>query len=110
MLAGGGGLILRSHEGERLLAPPLPPWERVLGGEGLPLGVCDGRGRLTQARLPTSRPCSSSFRSTAARLSASCSGLLAPMIAEVIPGWASTQATATLTRDLPRASRCCFNC
>ena len=35
-------------------------------------------------------------------LASSCSGLLAPTMADVMPGWASTQATATPISDVPR--------
>lgn len=39
--------------------------------------------------------------SLAARLAANCSGLLAPTMAELSPGWAKTQATASSTIPKP---------
>src|SRR5207302_976407 len=63
------------------------------------------RGKLYHARLHASRSSASNFKSTAASDSSSCSGRLAPTIAEVNPGWASTHATATCTSDRPRGSR-----
>ncbi len=53
------------------------------------------RGKWNQAWLQASRSSGSSVMSTAARLSSSCSGLLAPTIAAVIPGCSRTQAMAT---------------
>src|SRR5438105_10427567 len=66
-------------------------------------GDFTGRGRLNQARLQASNSSASSFRFTAVKLSSSCSGRLAPTIAEVIPGCARIQAIATWTSDFPRA-------
>src|SRR5205085_1275426 len=62
-----------------------------------------GRGRLYQARLHASASSAVSVRLTAARLSSSCSGRLAPTMADVTPGWVSTQETATCTSERPRA-------
>src|SRR5262249_8184381 len=97
---------------------PSSPWKELTGSSGRDDGklqTCPttdqrgglvGRGRLYQARSHTSRSFSSSFTSTAARLSLNCSTLLAPMMADVSPGCRSTQATATLTSETFFESKC----
>src|SRR5208337_4566049 len=51
---------------------------------------------------------SSRIMSAAARVSASCSGRLAPTIAEVMPGWARTQATLAVARLSARSAQKAF--
>src|SRR5262249_38076198 len=69
-----------------------------------------GRGRLYQARLHASISSGVRVRLPADRLSSSCSGRLAPTMAAVTPGWASTQATATCTSERPRGWKNCLRC
>src|SRR5207302_312704 len=79
---------------QRIASQDESPW-----GKECPIkphfGATTGRGRLNHARLHASNSSGARVTSTAARLSSSCSGLLAPTMADVMPGWASTQATAT---------------
>ena len=60
------------------------------------------RGIDHQTASKAARASSSRASSVAARVASSCSGRLAPTIAEVIPGCCSTQATLAVARFQPR--------
>ena len=61
------------------------------------------RGSDHQAASKAALVSSSRVMSAAARVAASCSGRLAPTIAEVMPGWARTQATLAVARSSARS-------
>jgi hypothetical protein len=68
-------------------------------------GGLTGQSKLNHARLQVSSSSASRDKLTAPKLSSSRSGRLAPTIAAVIPGCASTHAMATCAIDFPRGSK-----
>ena len=81
------------------------PWFPAAGGSPRAYRVSARRGIDHQTASNAARASSSNARSVAASVASSCSGRLAPTIAEVIPGCCSTHATLAVASLQPRRSQ-----